>query len=568
MKIAILSPVPLLLTGTAALAQAPLYDLSSVVANAQHGTSLAALGDVDGDGFGDIAVGAARGAGMQPESGHVVVYSMRTGAALYTIPGERTGDMFGWSVAGLGDLDNDGIGDLIVGAPLTEPLVGTDRGAMYIRSGVDGSFIHKVGGSNDVDRAGWAVAGPGDVNLDGVPDYAFSEPWDDSGATDRGIVWVLSGADNSLLRFYRGAAAGDQFGFALDAAGDVNADGRGDLVIGAPLRDVVNFIDAGQGYVATGAASDVFLFTKPGSVALGWFGYDVAGVPDADGNGFGEVAFGEPFFTGGGRVRVYSGSTQALVRDFVGANDERLGISVAGLADASGDGLGDILIGSTAADIGALSDAGAASAYTVASGALITSMAGYHSNEGFGRAVASAGDLNADGFTDLMAGSPFFDGHAPDAGRVRTVLGNAPAPNGYCAPKVNSLGCVPQISYTGCPSASISNYFEVIGVNVLQGVAGILIWSQSSQAAPFGGGTLCVAAPIKRTPIQISSPYPASPPPPCTGLYRFNFDHAHMQAHNLTAGDDVYAQYWSRDNGFAAPDNIGLTGGLHFSILP
>ncbi len=567
MKHLALLPLSLLLVPAAA-AQAPLYDLSGQT-NDQFGQAVGWIGDVNGDGQEDIAVGAPFGDGIQPDAGYVRIVSAKTPGTLVTIKGERTGDRFGWSLAGLGDIDGDGVGDLIVGAPRHEWTAGTDRGAVYVLSGATGAQIWKLGGSADNDQLGYAVAGPGDVDGDGTPDYAMGVPWDSQVKDDGGIVWIHSGATHGFLRLYTGQAAGDNLGFALSAVGDLSGDSVPDLLAGAPGADVVNFIDAGRAYVLSGAASGGIVFSHPGSFTGGQLGYSVAGGLDANLDGTFDCVLGEPFANANGnssgRALLISGATHAVLHAFLGSPGDTLGHSVGAMRDVDLDNRGDLVVGVPRADVGALVDAGLAKVYSGATGAFLFEMGGYHTAERFGQSVAGVGRLNNDLATDVIAGSPFFDGNFPDGGRVRVVLGAAPYPTPYCTPKTNSAGCVPQISFTGCASFSAGNYFAVHGYNVLPNMVGLLIWSQLPNSAPFLGGTLCVGAPLQRTAGQVSL---ATGPGPCDGRYEFQFNATYMSSQGLVPGLSLHAQYWSRDNGFAAPNNVGLTGGLRFLSLP
>ena len=128
MRAKILVPMAFSTLAGTALAQAPLYDLFSTTAGDALGSSVVGLGDVDGDGFGDLAVGVKHATGTQADSGVVHIYSGRDGTQIRVIDGERTGDWFGHSLATLGDVDGDGRGDLSVGAPKHEWTSGTDRG--------------------------------------------------------------------------------------------------------------------------------------------------------------------------------------------------------------------------------------------------------------------------------------------------------------------------------------------------------------------------------------------------------------------------------------------------------
>jgi len=143
-----------------------------------------------------------------------------------------------------------------------------------------------------------------------------------------------------------------------------------------------------------------------------------------------------------------------------------------------------------------------------------------------------------------------------------------PPPASYCTAKPNSLSCVPEIGWSGTPTTSgLTDDFFVTASNVINRKSGIMIWSTQPAVIPFGGGTLCVAPPIIRTPGQNSGGNPA-PPLDCSGQYSFHFGHGYIQTYFLAAGQTLRAQYWSRDPGFASPNDIGLTDGLTFTLLP
>jgi hypothetical protein len=439
---------------------------------------------------------------------------------------------------------------------------------VYVVSGATGAKSWKTIGVGNFTQMGFAVAGPGDVDGDGTPDYAMASPWIDlSGLSDIGIVHVLSGASNALVRSYIGQNAGDLFGKSLAAAGDLDGDGVPDLLAGAPWFDLgFPTVNSGRGYALSGAASGAILFTHTGAEALGQLGYSAAGGFDADADGTPDAAFGEPFAaSNSGRVVVVSGATQAVLHALDGPGEDLFGYSVGGIGDADLDGHGDLVVGAPWTDVGSFEEAGKALVYSGASGAVLFEMVGYHDGEEFGISVAGAGLLNADSAADVIAGSPGFDGNFPDGGRARTVLGDAPYPTWYCTPKVNSAGCSPWITYTGCASFSAGDYFAIHASNVLPNKLGILIWSLSPASTPFAGGTLCLGTPVKRTPSQTSI---ATGPGPCDARYEFLFNATYMASKGLAPGQHVYTQYWSRDNGFAPPNNAGLTGGLTFLTLP
>jgi hypothetical protein len=173
----------------------------------------------------------------------------------------------------------------------------------------------------------------------------------------------------------------------------------------------------------------------------------------------------------------------------------------------------------------------------------------------------------------LKAGSPCIDAGDPNSpldpdGSIAD-MGVYPfdpswcvAPVAYCTAKVNSAGCTPQIDYAGTPS--LTSGFTVTASQVLNNKNGLLFWGSDPLAAPFQGGTKCVAAPTVRTPIQGSGGNP--PPNDCSGTYSFSFDPAYMASKGLTPGQAVHAQYWSRDP--QSPSTTGLTDALWFIICP
>lgn len=136
----------------------------------------------------------------------------------------------------------------------------------------------------------------------------------------------------------------------------------------------------------------------------------------------------------------------------------------------------------------------------------------------------------------------------------------------YCLPKLNSAGCFPSISTTGSPSWSGQGAaFLVKSADTLNQHPGLLLWSQGAASIPFAGGTLCLASPLNRTTGQGSGGGP-NPPLDCSGSFSFHFSPALLQMHALVPGTVVHAQYWSRDTGYAAPENVGLTAGLRFTV--
>jgi hypothetical protein len=146
------------------------------------------------------------------------------------------------------------------------------------------------------------------------------------------------------------------------------------------------------------------------------------------------------------------------------------------------------------------------------------------------------------------------------------VSGDCGPTQTYCTAKLNSVGCAPSIFSTGVPSASGSlGAFRVHAQNVINKQSGVLIWSFTEGATPFGGGTLCLGGTVIRTTGQNSGGN-ASPPVDCSGTYAYQFTPEYMSDQAMLPGTTVHTQYWSRDPGFSAPNSMGLTAGLRFTV--
>ncbi len=163
----------------------------------------------------------------------------------------------------------------------------------------------------------------------------------------------------------------------------------------------------------------------------------------------------------------------------------------------------------------------------------------------------------------FVAGDFSFAGEAPSIGIAELAFTCPCPPNTYCAPKMNSQGCAPSIFATGASSFAANN-FRVKAANVLNNKNGRLFWGFGPRSSPFQGGTLCVAPPTIRTPVQDSDGN--APPDDCSGTYSFHFSASYMTAQGLAPGDRVYCQYWSRDP--ASASATGLTDALAFLVCP
>ena len=374
----------------------------------QFGWEVSSAGDVDADGFGDVIIGAPTATVRKKFDGSAIVFSGATGEVLHAFHGDQLGDGFGDSVGGAGDVDGDGFDDVIVGA---HELVGINFGTVNVFSGATGDILYTWHGVGADQYFGRAVDGAGDVNADGFADLVVGAAYalNDNGIPT-GSAWVFSGATGEILHTWHGDSQADEFGRHVSDAGDVDGDGFADVIIGAHRDDSGAGLDTGTAYVFSGATGGV-LHAWHGDSANEHFGWSVSGAGDVDGDGFADVIVGAWLDnvngTESGSAFVFSGATGELLHDWHGDSEfDNLGRAVGGAGDADGDGFDDLLVAAPI-DNGE-GWFGTVILFSGATGdALDTWQA--RTNVGFGLAVDGAGDVNADGFDDVIVGATYDD---------------------------------------------------------------------------------------------------------------------------------------------------------------
>ncbi len=468
--------------------------------NDSFGVSVDGVGDINNDGYDDVIVGADD---AQYQSGSVFVYSGFDGGLLYQFDGINSGDNFGYAVAGAGDVNADGYPDFLVGAPDESLTAGYDEGVVRVFSGQDGTVLYTLYGEFDYDSLGVAVSKAGDINLDGYADFMVGASGDDNNGAQSGMLRVYSGIDGSIIYGINGDGPADYMGGVISYAGDIDADGYPDFLAGMYLNDNSWLENSGTARVYSGGAfwSDkdndgindaededddndgvidihdfhIFDASQAGDYdsdgvdgiidnciflanpdqqdvdsdgkgdicdndidgdgvlndqdswpydagstegdtpwlasffgrGLGYAGHSVSGAGDVNNDGYADVVVGAYFSSRygdqySGYAKVYSGATLELLYLMVGEEREGIGRSVSGAGDVNNDGYDDVIVGGHG--IGS-NVTGVARVYSGKDGSELYELRSGEDADRFGSAVSGAGDVNNDGYADLIVGA-------------------------------------------------------------------------------------------------------------------------------------------------------------------
>jgi hypothetical protein len=438
------------------LSSTPAWSAEGGQDDARFGSSVSSAGDVNGDGYSDLLVGAPGWDGTNVDEGKAVVY-LGSATGLATSPawsrvGGAVGASFGFSVAVAGDVNGDGFADVVVGAPGASNGESNEGRAVVFEGGASGlttnpSWSWEPDAADS--RAGVSVGPAGDVNGDGYSDVVVGlDAFDLPGFTDAGRAVVFHGGPGALSvaaswncppRYP--VQTGQRMGATVGSAGDVNNDGYGDVFVAAPLFDDGQ-ADEGEGWVFLGSATG--LGTTPhwadeGNQIDARFGASVA-AGDVNGDGYGDLVVGvagsSSTALSEGKVVVYLGSSLGLASPATVASSftahqagSHLGSTLA-VADFNGDSIADIVVGAPDLGRGQANEGGVYVLYgsavalpTVEALAIESNQEGAH----LGAALASGGDVNGDGYSDFLVGAPGWDASGPgsDEGGVRVYFGSA-----------------------------------------------------------------------------------------------------------------------------------------------
>jgi len=415
------------------------------------------------------------------------------GSAIYTLYGAVGGDFFGHDVSGGFDVDGDQVPDFMVTAWFDNSN-GPLAGRAQVFSGATGLVIHdKTGFSFDL--FGNACDMIGDLNGDGRSEFivgAFS---------GQGRAQVFNGIDGTSLWNVPGDASGDAFGVDVNAAGDFNNDGFPDFVVGAYLADA-NGVDSGMARVYSGQTFGT-LNTFNGDAAGDEFGDSVAGAGDYDNDGFDDIIVGAS--TAGalnnGMARVLSGGSGFALATWTGTNlRENLGSSVSGAGDVNNDGYDDVIYGISGDDTAAL-DAGAAVVRSGFDDSVLHTYLGDAADDTFGSAVEGVGDVNGDGFSDVLVGAFRSDLSGGDAGMARLFQECGGSITEYGSGCAGSGGFTPHLGVRGCPGAG-----GVLQVSITDGLGSsiaLFIVGTAQASFPFGSKCSVLTNPINIVPVAI-----------------------------------------------------------------
>jgi hypothetical protein len=415
------------------LLSAPSWTAEADQVDAQMGSAVSTAGDVNGDGYADVIVGAEGFDGGETDEGRVFVFHGGLdglgAVAAWTAESDQeavvSASRFGAAVSTAGDVDGDGYDDVIVGA-LNFTNEQDGEGRVFVYHGSDSGLEAVAAWTTEVDQDwaefGWSVAAAGDVNGDDFDDVIVSARNFGNGQLYEGRALVFHGSDTGLEALAAWTAESNQaqghFGQSVAGAGDVDADGFDDVIV---IEE-----EGAQGvYVYHGSAGGLEALPR-WTGAAGGSGWSVSTAGDVNGDGFADI-----IGAGADGAFVHHGSADGL-EDVAAwtARSEHGGIffgrSVSTAGDVNGDGFDDVVVGEyddsnpellegrAFVYHGSAAGLGAAPAWSTESD---------QDSAQLGWSVSTAGDVNADGFGDVVIGAPFFTNGEVSEGRAFLFMG-------------------------------------------------------------------------------------------------------------------------------------------------
>ena len=317
-----------------------IYQLNGGDKDDKFGGDIDVSDDIDGDGVKDFIVGARfANAAVVKDAGIAYVYSGATGVELLKLQGTQLNGFFGISVAAVGDTNLDGVPDFLVGSRGKVSSGGSLPGHAWLYSGADGTLLHHIEGTITADLFGDCVSRVGDINGDGAADLLIGAP---------GIpaVYLYSGLDGLLIKLWNTFSATSDAGTALAPIEDLTGDGLPEILVGDPADLTVHIFET-KNFSSIGTLTQSSNYTG--------FGFSVASAGDIDQDGREDILVGayeaSPSGTKTGSAFIYSTANGSMIKRFDGdTNNGKYGCSVHTAGDINRDGLPDLIIGSRHGD--------------------------------------------------------------------------------------------------------------------------------------------------------------------------------------------------------------------------
>lgn len=379
-----------------------------------YGWSVSGAGDVNGDGYDDIIIGAPQNGFAGTYAGRAYIYYGGINVnsiADVILTGEAANNFFGFSVSSAGDVNGDGYSDVMVGAY----GYSSNTGRSYIYYG--GAVMNNTAdvimtGENTGDDFGFSVSGAGDVNGDSYKDVLIGAYGNNSLTGSSYIFYGGSSMDNVSDITFFGEFPNDNFGSSVSEAGDLNRDGYSDIIAGASQYD--SFTGKVYIYFGGSAMDNINDLSMTGQAVNDYFGTSVSSAEDLNGDGYSDIIIGAPGTNGytGKAFVYYGGSSMDNAEDqiFNGENlNDEFGISVSSAGDVNGDGFTDVIAGTS--NYGSFKG----KTYIFFGGISMNNGAdlvynGEATVNYFGNSVSNAGDVNGDGYDDVIIGAYGFNG--------------------------------------------------------------------------------------------------------------------------------------------------------------
>jgi hypothetical protein len=417
--------------------------------DAFFGHSVSTAGDVNGDGYSDVIVGAYNYDNGQTNEGRVYVYhgsSTGLSTTANTVSESNSASaLFGYSVSAAGDVNGDGLSDVLVGGP---GWAGSGRVYVFHGSltGISTVWNYSLNADGSGEYFGCSVSTAGDVNGDGYSDVIVGAENYANGQTQEGKAYIFNGGSTGLNNStYSWSTESNQanarLGHSVSSAGDVNGDGYSDVIVGAWTYDNGQ-TDEGVAWVhygsVTGISGNTFLEINSASAV---FGSSVASAGDVNGDGYGDVIIGASSYSNPefleGAAFVFNGSSSGIntTPSWQTQSNQtltNLGISVATAGDVNGDGYSDVIVGAMNFENGQTDEGKAQVHYGSQTGLSTTPAWTIESNTvnaNFGVSVSSAGDVNGDGYSDVIAGAYRFNGGLTQEGKAFVYYGGGGSGN-------------------------------------------------------------------------------------------------------------------------------------------